>query len=157
VDAGLFVTVSGYDGIDPSLNENAVDPFLYLFDPSGNLVAFDDDSGGGTEALIGGYIAPVSGTYSIIFANGLNRPAGFNSVSANNQPLSGGGFAYGGTPILLANPQFDNGAPPFVPINVGETENYTVVVTTAVPEPSPLLPLLGMGLGIFGWRRAKAG
>ncbi|HEX8249026.1 MAG TPA: S8 family serine peptidase [Pyrinomonadaceae bacterium] len=45
------------------------DTFLYLLDPNGRIIAFDDNSGGGTNARIpaaGNLILPLSGSYTIL-------------------------------------------------------------------------------------------
>jgi|GEM_PF-3477767 hypothetical protein len=52
----LTVSMSGSDG----------DSFLVLLDPNGELVAFDDDSGGGFDALLTGVELGMDGTYSIV-------------------------------------------------------------------------------------------
>ncbi|MBN1179269.1 MAG: PPC domain-containing protein, partial [Anaerolineae bacterium] len=43
-----------------------MDTFLELYDPNGNLLAQDDDSGGDLSALIGNVVLPESGTYRIV-------------------------------------------------------------------------------------------
>lgn len=45
------------------------DTFLYLLDPNGRIIAFDDNSGGGTNARIpasGSLILPLTGSYTIL-------------------------------------------------------------------------------------------
>jgi len=52
------------------MSSAAFNTYLYLLDPNGKIIAFDDDSAGGTDARIpssGGTISlPLSGSYTVI-------------------------------------------------------------------------------------------
>jgi hypothetical protein len=51
------------------MTSSEFDTFLYLLDPNGRIIAFDDNSGGGTNARIpaaGNLILPLSGSYTIL-------------------------------------------------------------------------------------------
>jgi hypothetical protein len=64
--AGAVITIR----MDATAGE--IDPSLRLFAPDGSLVAGDEDSGGGRNALIAGVRLPVTGTY-LIRAAGSGR------------------------------------------------------------------------------------
>ena len=67
------VTLTSDTSIDLRLNSNAFDAYLVLLDATGNLLAQDDDSGGGTNSRI---VQPLTaGTYYVVakpFANYYN-------------------------------------------------------------------------------------
>ncbi|HLM03075.1 MAG TPA: S8 family serine peptidase [Pyrinomonadaceae bacterium] len=51
------------------MSSSEFDTFLYLLDPNGRIIAFDDNSGGGTNARIpasGNFILPLTGSYTIL-------------------------------------------------------------------------------------------
>lgn len=51
------------------MSSSEFDPFLYLLDPNGRIIAFDDNGGGGTSARIpasGNFILPLTGSYTIL-------------------------------------------------------------------------------------------
>jgi hypothetical protein len=51
------------------MTSSEFDTFLYLLDPNGRIIAFDDNSGGGTNARIpaaGNLILPLTGSYTIL-------------------------------------------------------------------------------------------
>ncbi len=51
----------------------SVDPVLTLFDPAGQAIATDDNSGGGTTALLRDIRLPVDGDYIIQALGGEHR------------------------------------------------------------------------------------
>ena len=53
-----------------------LDPYLELKDPYGYIVAFDDDSGGNHNSLIGSYRLTSSGWYTIIARSYQNSTSG---------------------------------------------------------------------------------
>jgi uncharacterized repeat protein (TIGR01451 family) len=63
-----------------------LDPYLELFNPNGQRVAFNNNGGGGVHALINGYTLQQSGRYLII-ARGANSATGGYSLSASAQAL----------------------------------------------------------------------
>jgi hypothetical protein len=91
------------------------DPYLYLEDPSGALVAQDDDSGGALNARMV-YRAPRTGTYLIIAASFVGADAGNYVVSARPGGTVGIGGMGGMAPleqqfgdvIISAEPQPSN-------------------------------------------------
>jgi len=62
-DRWLFVGEAG-QSIDIQLTSEAIDTYLYLYDPSGAMVMSDDDSLGNLDSRIR-YTLPTSGTYQI--------------------------------------------------------------------------------------------
>lgn len=63
-------TFSGTAGqtISISMTSSAVDPYIFLIDPTGNTVAEDDNSGGGRNSRIpasGLFTLPIGGTYRV--------------------------------------------------------------------------------------------
>lgn len=60
------------------------DPYLELFSPSGFRVAFNDNGGGGVNALINGYLLPQNGIYQIR-ARSINNFTGNYQISASTQ------------------------------------------------------------------------
>ncbi|SFR69557.1 pre-peptidase C-terminal domain-containing protein [Halogeometricum rufum] len=69
-ESGDVVTVS-------HSSEAFADPYLYLVDPDGTVVAEDDDSGGNLDSLIREYELTQSGTYQIV-ATSYARGASFD-------------------------------------------------------------------------------
>lgn len=59
VNAGESVTIE-MGGLTGGL-----DPFLFVIDANGNVLAYDDDSGGGRDALLADLQFPASGTYTV--------------------------------------------------------------------------------------------
>lgn len=62
----------------------SIDPYLELISPSGFRVAFNDNGGGGVNALINGYLLPQNGLYQIR-ARSLNNFTGNYQISASAQ------------------------------------------------------------------------
>ncbi len=106
-----YEVVYSYDGqagevISVSMTSaGMVDPYLALYDayPSQNPLAYDDDGGGATDALINGYQLPATGRYYIV-ATRFGRETGSTtgdytlslmsgSVSMSSGPAITGGLA----------------------------------------------------------------
>lgn len=65
------------------------DPYLELFSPGGFRVAFNDNGGGGVNALINGYLLPQNGMYQIRARSLNNATGGYQiSVSTQAEPLN---------------------------------------------------------------------
>jgi uncharacterized repeat protein (TIGR01451 family) len=60
------------------------DPYLELFSPSGFRVAFNDNGGGGVNALINGYLLPQNGLYQIR-ARSVNNFTGSYQISTSTE------------------------------------------------------------------------
>lgn len=60
-DAGFVVNIG--------LNSNQFDSYLTLLDSSGAEITHDDDSGGGLDSLISGFIIPANGDYTIVVSS----------------------------------------------------------------------------------------
>jgi uncharacterized repeat protein (TIGR01451 family) len=60
------------------------DPYLELYSPSGFRVAFNDNGGGGVNALINGYLLPQNGLYQIR-GRSVNNLTGNYQISASTQ------------------------------------------------------------------------
>lgn len=60
------------------------DPYLELFSPNGFRVAFNDNGGGGVNALINGYLLPQNGLYQIR-ARSVNNFTGNYQLSTSTQ------------------------------------------------------------------------
>jgi hypothetical protein len=56
---------SAGDIVTIDLNSSDFDPLVRLFGPDGSILIEDDDSGGGIQARISGFVLPASGTYEI--------------------------------------------------------------------------------------------
>ena len=63
----LEFTFNGTEGDTITISMKAtmvgLDSYLELYDPGGNFLTFDDDSGAGTDSLIGPFKLPTTGTY----------------------------------------------------------------------------------------------
>ncbi len=64
-----------------------LDPFLVLVDPYGNLVALNNDGGGGTNALIDPVYLPYTGRYTI-YANSWSGSGGYQLTVSTGTYLS---------------------------------------------------------------------
>ncbi len=64
-----------------------LDPFLVLVDPYGNLVALNNDGGGGTNALIDPVYLPYTGRYTI-YANSYSGSGGYQLTVSTGTYLS---------------------------------------------------------------------
>lgn len=65
------------------------DPYLELYSPNGLRVAFNDNGGGGVNALINGYLLPQSGMYQIRARSVNNATGGYQlSTSTQVEPLN---------------------------------------------------------------------
>ncbi len=62
----------------------AHDPYLELLSPSGFRVAFNDNGGGGVNALINGYLLPQTGLYQIR-ARSMNNATGMYELISSTQ------------------------------------------------------------------------
>lgn len=62
----------------------SMDPYLELFSPGGVRVAFNDNGGGGVNALINGYLLPQNGLYQIR-TRSVNNAIGNYQISASTQ------------------------------------------------------------------------
>ncbi len=62
----------------------SMDPYIELFSPAGFRVAFNDNGGGGVNALINGYLLPQNGLYQIR-ARSVNLATGNYSLSASTE------------------------------------------------------------------------
>lgn len=83
------VTLSNDTAVDLRLNSPAFDAYLLLLDPKGNLVAQDDDSGGGTNSRIVQQLK--AGTYYVVakpFANYYSVGAYTLSLAVYQPPPS---------------------------------------------------------------------
>ncbi len=66
--AGDTITISMISTTDASVTGRPLDTYLYLRDASGQDIAFDDDGGAGLNSLIGPFVLPADGTYTIVAA-----------------------------------------------------------------------------------------
>jgi uncharacterized repeat protein (TIGR01451 family) len=65
------------------------DPYLELYSPAGFRVAFNDNGGGGVNALINGYLLPQSGMYQIRARSVNNSTGGYQIItSTESEPLN---------------------------------------------------------------------
>jgi uncharacterized repeat protein (TIGR01451 family) len=65
------------------------DPYLELLSPSGFRVAFNDNGGGGVNALINGYLLPQNGLYKIRARSVNNSTGGYQiTTSTEAEPLN---------------------------------------------------------------------
>jgi hypothetical protein len=66
------------------------DPELYLLDPDGHVVAFDDDSGGGangTDSLIDDFVAGSTGTFFLVAADQFGSSGTYELSYSHNTPV----------------------------------------------------------------------
>lgn len=78
------------DVITIDLNSREIDPLLRLIGPDGDVLAEDDDSGGGVQARIADFTLPTDGTYTIE-ADAFRGIARANVYGAFTLTLSGEG------------------------------------------------------------------
>ncbi|MDZ4767104.1 MAG: tetratricopeptide repeat protein [Chloroflexota bacterium] len=65
-----------FSGAASGAQDSQSDPVLVLLAPDGTPLIADDDSGGGTTALILGYELPVDGNYTLIVSHSLGEATG---------------------------------------------------------------------------------
>ncbi|MCJ7661847.1 MAG: S8 family serine peptidase [Anaerolineales bacterium] len=70
--------------IEMNRNDTTLDPYLYLYDPNGNLVAINNN-GNGLNARIGDYLLRQTGRY-IIVAQGWNGTTGRYTIKTLKNP-----------------------------------------------------------------------
>lgn len=75
--SGYTVTISMIKKKD----SYSLDPYLQLLDPNGDLEAFDDDSAGHSNSMIGYHSLRYSGTYTIVAGSYGNQSAGSFTLS----------------------------------------------------------------------------
>ncbi len=63
-----------------------IDPVLHMFAPDGTMIASDDNSGGGRNAMIAGLTLPVTGTY-LIQVSGNGRIGDYELIVQSGAPL----------------------------------------------------------------------
>ena len=76
--------------------DTALDPFVSLYGPGGEIIGQDDDSGGGANAELA-VALPVDGTYEIV-ATRFGRETGTSSGTYASSPIPGANVA-GGEPV----------------------------------------------------------
>jgi hypothetical protein len=111
-----------------------LDTVLSLFDPSGTLVAFNDDNdGNGSETGFGSVIAPfqlpLAGTYRVAVSSFANYPNAWNNSADTN--LSWSGVTTEVEPSDIGNSTFDNDGR-------GETGLYDLIVSRFRPISAPI-------------------
>jgi hypothetical protein len=79
---GYDVNLSAGLGYDFYAADLGVDPVMYLYDSSWNLVASNDDGGWGLDAFIDSYVAPTSDTYHL-YVTGFGAGTGAYAVGAH--------------------------------------------------------------------------
>lgn len=143
VDVYVFDGVAGQQ-IAVSMN-SAIDTHLYLLNSSGQIIALDDDGGGGTNSRIpatsGFFSIPAAGTYSIFATTFDPSTTGSYTLSlvASSYSISGrvarsNGVGVAGVSILLSGSQSgqtttnSNGD---YSINAAGGGNYTITPTLA--------------------------
>jgi subtilisin family serine protease len=112
-----------------SMSSTELDAYLYLLDPNGRIIAFDDNSGGGTDARIpalGSLTLPSTGSYTVIatrsdgslapgrLQNGNYRLAMLNptaaTVSVGGRVSSAQGTAVANAHVFLTGPSGEVGS-----------------------------------------------
>jgi M6 family metalloprotease-like protein len=80
-----------------ALTSTAFDTYLFLINPNGTTLAFNDDSAGGTNSRIpvssGLITLPTAGTYTIEVTSYNENFIGSYSLRLTNDPAPGGGYA----------------------------------------------------------------
>lgn len=130
-DASLFdaYTFTGTAGqqIAISQTSTAFDAFLILLSPTGSAIAFDDNSGGGTNARIpdptGGFALPSTGTYTIL-ANVLDPSGSGNYAVTLSQASVAGSIQLAFTNYAIGE---GGGA-----VNVGLTRTGDITLPASV-------------------------
>src|SRR5207253_815216 len=101
---------------------NGYDPYLWLYDPNGQLVAQDDDSGGFPNAKIV-YTPTVNGKFMLKCGSFGMASGGQYELAINNGALIGGGPAAPVVPgIINKNGAFTDN------LNVKPNDKYTYQV-----------------------------
>lgn len=82
----------GTDSITVRMMAAALDPVLVLYDPVGNLLAFNDDTEGETDAALVSVRLPMAGVYTLVARSYGNRGAGaytLRAISRRAETLDG--------------------------------------------------------------------
>lgn len=150
IDFYCFTVASGVNlflDIDGGQNMgNSVDTELALFDPSGTLVAYNDDTGSGAggagstsglDAFIGQYTTTVAGRYCVAVTSYSNEPNSIFGVGVTTASLSVGGSSVSGAGV---DTTFTNTG--------GNTGDYTLHISVSSIGGATPVPAIG-GLGIL--------
>lgn len=141
------------------------DSILSLFDPSGTLVAFNDDASGdpgsndpaldtGNNSFIGVYNLSTTGLYRVAVSGYDITPTGRDASPTSNNLTRPDGDN-GGEEVVDATPNDSSFNFSDAP---GETGSYTLNVSLSqvVPAPEPgTMTLMGIGLASLGAARRK--
>jgi uncharacterized repeat protein (TIGR01451 family) len=90
-DDTYFLNGSGNTSVRISVNRTsgALDPFVSVYDPSNNLIAINNNGGGGVNALIDKLILPRTGRYRIVVSRAVVGQNGAYTISVTPAPISG--------------------------------------------------------------------
>jgi uncharacterized repeat protein (TIGR01451 family) len=88
-DDTYFINGTANTSIRVSVNRNsgALDPFVSVYDPLGNLIAINNNGGGGVNALVDKLILPRTGRYRIVVSRGTVGLHGGYTFSVTLGPL----------------------------------------------------------------------
>lgn len=150
VDFFRFFSFGGQVYFDMDNGAPVFDPMLALFDSTGTLLAFADDSDlddgsvNTIDPFLGMFTLPGSGVYFIAISENPNFPAAaFTGMATQLNRPDGlpGGFAVSGVPSGLSTFDFDGVQP-------GNGEYLLNISLQNVPEPQTFT-LLGCGLALM--------
>lgn len=149
--------------LDIDFGMPSVDTMLALFDSSGNLLAFNDDSGfdAGSnhsyDAFIGTYGVTIDGLYYVAVSNYSNFPGGISSATSVGFLTTPDGN-YGGETFL------EFGGSGFIGTGFTgdgnyDSGSYTLHISSKfalVPEPTSSIACLTMGTVALAGRRRRS-
>lgn len=108
--ADQVVTISA--ALFPPNPDNQLDPILELYDPTGNLIATDDNSSLNKDALIFRFMLPTTGDYQVVVRNQTNWVGGSYLLTAVVDQLPEGCQTPQGTMIIGSMPSVKTGGVP---------------------------------------------
>ncbi len=100
-EAWLFIGTEG-DVVTISMDSDIIDTYLELYDPTGLLIALNDDSGGTLDSQITNFALPSDGLYTIIARSFAGGSSGAYTLTLEGTAGSGDGRSRGGDEVEIS-------------------------------------------------------
>ncbi|TVR20007.1 MAG: hypothetical protein EA396_11410 [Anaerolineaceae bacterium] len=132
-----------------TLRSNDFDAYLEMFDSSGELVTFDDDSAGGLDSRIGPYALPADDVYTVrvnSYGNVIRGDAGVGLFTLEVESIELGELIAGETINDVLSPR-DN----FAAYRLTGEAGQIIIIDFETDDMSVYASLAGNGLEIFAY------